>query len=493
MREKLMGVVRHPTRDKGQTLVLVALIMLGLLAAVGLAIDGGRLLLLRRDAQNTTDAAMLASTLALCSGGTENQILEAGYAVAAENGYYNDDTTEVVVRTPPLNAPPNICSECAVEVEIEREIEPYFIQVVYRGALRVSTHGVGSCNPDKPDGLANNNNNNNPPAGAIRPPIRGLFAGGGSCTPTIRWSGSGIDVTGGIHSDGGIEYGGGGNPNNFYGETSFCGSVSGNVTGGTWQPIWASPDYVPPTGGNPGTGGPPPVVCGASCVTGNNNNNNGNLPPGIPPGQGNVVVSQNPQNDPAYCAAPKTQTYPVEFDIAQYRPGGSKANAAGNYVNALDLITDAGQRNACASGQNGATAIIPNSAADGLYYSPCDLKVLNGFQGSVTLVAEGKILTEGGGHDMDAYIDGLLMFSNKDFTPTGTCSTNRVIEMNGNGSNYSGYIYGPYGQVRTQTSNATIEGCIFAETIEIAGSYTKIICDGEEIEVDTIDTINISQ
>jgi hypothetical protein len=51
-----------PRLERGQTLVIVAVAMVGLLALAGLAIDGGNLVVQRRRAQNAADAAALAGT-----------------------------------------------------------------------------------------------------------------------------------------------------------------------------------------------------------------------------------------------------------------------------------------------------------------------------------------------------------------------------------------------------------------------------------------------
>ena len=48
--------------EKGQVLMLVALVFVGLLAVAGLAVDGGNLYAQRRQAQNAADAAALAGT-----------------------------------------------------------------------------------------------------------------------------------------------------------------------------------------------------------------------------------------------------------------------------------------------------------------------------------------------------------------------------------------------------------------------------------------------
>ncbi len=59
---------RKPNTERGQTLVVVALLMVGLLAATGLAIDGGTVFLERRRVQNAADAAAMAGAQDLVLG-----------------------------------------------------------------------------------------------------------------------------------------------------------------------------------------------------------------------------------------------------------------------------------------------------------------------------------------------------------------------------------------------------------------------------------------
>jgi hypothetical protein len=84
--------------EKGQTIVLVALIFVGLLMAAGLAMDGGRLLLARREAQNAADAAALAGARELasqiCGSGSaaaDQQVWDAVVAFSAQNGLSEED------------------------------------------------------------------------------------------------------------------------------------------------------------------------------------------------------------------------------------------------------------------------------------------------------------------------------------------------------------------------------------------------------------------
>src|SRR5713226_3041120 len=56
------------THERGQSIVLIALMMAGLVAFVGLALDGGQVFEMRRQAQNAADAAALAGGDELAEG-----------------------------------------------------------------------------------------------------------------------------------------------------------------------------------------------------------------------------------------------------------------------------------------------------------------------------------------------------------------------------------------------------------------------------------------
>ena len=70
---------RNIRDESGQVLVIVALMLIGLLVVVGLAIDGGHVYQQRRAMQNAADAAALAGARALC--------LELGQAAATVEAY----------------------------------------------------------------------------------------------------------------------------------------------------------------------------------------------------------------------------------------------------------------------------------------------------------------------------------------------------------------------------------------------------------------------
>jgi hypothetical protein len=132
--------------QSGQVIVLMAFGMMALLAVLGLAIDGGRLYFLERDAQNASDAAVLAATYALCTNGDP---VPAGVTAASLNGFVTNGTTmSVAVNNPPsqtVNSP--LPPASFAEVIITAEIPSYFIHLVYGGDLAVTTYALGHCIP----------------------------------------------------------------------------------------------------------------------------------------------------------------------------------------------------------------------------------------------------------------------------------------------------------------------------------------------------------
>lgn len=107
-------ILREPrsgARRRGVSLVLVVVSLVALLGVVAISLEGGLLLMERRNAQATADAAAQAAAAELYylhyvnfgadSGGTAKQ---AALTTAALNGYTNDGTnTKVTVNIPPLS------------------------------------------------------------------------------------------------------------------------------------------------------------------------------------------------------------------------------------------------------------------------------------------------------------------------------------------------------------------------------------------------------
>src|SRR5436309_15573987 len=86
---------------RGQVLAMSALSLIGLCALVGLAADTGYFFDCRRRMQTAADAAALAGAEQLRRGGN-GQIVSAGDAAAASNGFTNNRSrTRHAVQMPP--------------------------------------------------------------------------------------------------------------------------------------------------------------------------------------------------------------------------------------------------------------------------------------------------------------------------------------------------------------------------------------------------------
>ena len=90
--------------DRGQAIVLVGITMLGMLFAVGLALDSGQLFVARRSAQEAADSAAFAGAVVLYQNGTVSQATSAATSDASLNGYATDTPTSGTTVTP--SSPP---------------------------------------------------------------------------------------------------------------------------------------------------------------------------------------------------------------------------------------------------------------------------------------------------------------------------------------------------------------------------------------------------
>ncbi len=145
--------------EKGQSIVLIAIVMVGLLAFAGLAIDGGNLFLQRRRVQNAADAGAMAGTrvlaeiIAACGSGNgadDARVVEALADFVADNGFTVADGSEIAgwylnknaTRLGQVGAGSIPVSSTGVEVELQADIETYFIRVV---GIRSATVGADAA------------------------------------------------------------------------------------------------------------------------------------------------------------------------------------------------------------------------------------------------------------------------------------------------------------------------------------------------------------
>jgi len=146
--------IRRKNRS-GAIVVLIAFCLVLILTFVAVAIDGGGLLDLRRQAQATADAAALAAADDLFRNYPTNKGQDTGgtalaraNAIAAANGFNNDGTTCIVtVRQSPqtyLGGPNQgtTVPKGYVEVTVQYNQPRYFSAVIGSGAIPVSARAV---------------------------------------------------------------------------------------------------------------------------------------------------------------------------------------------------------------------------------------------------------------------------------------------------------------------------------------------------------------
>lgn len=132
--------------EGGQTIFIVALGLLGLLAFAALVADGGTAYFDRRGAQNAADAAALAAALAHIRG---EDWQSAALARAASNGYNNDGTTNIIgVYSPPIRGP-YAGDPTAIQIIITTTIRTNFAQLVVGWPVRQSTEAVSRAVPPR--------------------------------------------------------------------------------------------------------------------------------------------------------------------------------------------------------------------------------------------------------------------------------------------------------------------------------------------------------
>ena len=92
--------------QRGQAVLLVALTMMGMLMAVGLAVDAGQLYASRRTMQEAADAGAYAGAVVLYQLGTQAEARTAAVADTSRNNFTNGvDGYTVTVNAPPASGP----------------------------------------------------------------------------------------------------------------------------------------------------------------------------------------------------------------------------------------------------------------------------------------------------------------------------------------------------------------------------------------------------
>ncbi|MDR7551261.1 MAG: pilus assembly protein TadG-related protein [Armatimonadota bacterium] len=134
--------------ESGQAIVLVAILMAGLVAAVGLVTDGGLVFSQRRDLQNVADAAALAGAMQLDEG-----VYRASGEVLPDEGAARQAAVQYLEAEGGLSYSV-VVGPTRVEVSVSRQASTGFLRVVGINGVEISAnasaeprHGVASAAP----------------------------------------------------------------------------------------------------------------------------------------------------------------------------------------------------------------------------------------------------------------------------------------------------------------------------------------------------------
>lgn len=436
----------HDRAQSGQAIVIIALVALALIAIMGLAIDGGRLLFLRRDAQNAADAAAIAAGRALCQNNPN--YLNIGLAAAETNGFDDRGLTsdrngnEVEINAPPLNASVPISPECAgcyLEAMVTAEIPPSFIGIVYGGPLQVTSKAISACNQHL--------------TGEDEVGLRAMFGLSDTCEVDI--TGSDFIVEGGMHSNNDLKYGSAGTVS---GPATYADSLqlpSGQSKKITFQPGSGSSNFDTLTG-----------RCERSCFSSAPTNGGGGS-------GGSGETCDMPQSDAPYKTC-DTQPDPLAYHIEDFRPGGQYAVAASAGGEYYSFIHSQCRSQDVEGWLN--TLISGESLPDGLYYTNCSVDLnQNLLNGKITLVTEDTVHLSGRNQNLKPYMLDLLIFANGG---SDRCSE-KAVQFSGSSNKWWGNIYAPHGQAKFSGSlnSSTLMGCVVAYDVDFSGSNNVLLCN----------------
>ena len=178
---------------------------------------------------------------------------------------------------------------------------------------------------------------------------------------------------------------------------------------------------------------------------------------------------------------------PMSVEIEEFEPGGDRAQAAadqGEYINATgnDITNSYLTANGFGTGSSGSVEITQS----GIYYTDGDISLNNATTAAgvkVTFVTHGQISVSGSGN-FTAYESiagtandpGILMYSTYlEPAEGGPTCTGNAIQWSVSSGTWTGVIYAPYGQARqSAASSASVNGSIFAYTVDLSGSEFDI-------------------
>jgi len=148
------------TKERGQSLVLVTLLIIVLIGILALAIDGGFAFAKRRSAQNAADAAALAGANELCKSGIAQEVREANALLRAQEYALKNDAA--------IEPDGTIASFNLITATTEITYPTFFAGLIGEPEMNIRASATAGCfPPGSGEGVL-------PVAWSCRPPIGGI-------------------------------------------------------------------------------------------------------------------------------------------------------------------------------------------------------------------------------------------------------------------------------------------------------------------------------
>ena len=131
--------------EEGQTLVLTALCMTGMLGFMALALDVGIMFRAKRTMQTAADSAAIAGAMDYLYHASTTSAQAAGKSASASNGYTDGaNGASVTINTPPVNGP-NAGNTGYVEAIVSQPVSTVFMKMFGRNSMTVATRAVAAA------------------------------------------------------------------------------------------------------------------------------------------------------------------------------------------------------------------------------------------------------------------------------------------------------------------------------------------------------------
>lgn len=134
-------MLKKLSRQEGQQLIQLALLLPILFAALGLVVDVGLAYVRHQKVQGSADAAASAAAMVLYDKG-RNVAMSTALYYAAQQGYDNDGVNNTVQVFNPPNSGAYAGNAQYIQVKIQDNVSPYFASLLWDGQFHVRSTAV---------------------------------------------------------------------------------------------------------------------------------------------------------------------------------------------------------------------------------------------------------------------------------------------------------------------------------------------------------------